>query len=186
MFFFRFKLKIKDFKVIGLNSYEVLASEYNKDTNEYKIDFKTPESQIDAEYEIDNKLNFTYVGMQLSTKGRLELNVKQARIIANATFGHDSEGNLMIKSMNVTEPESQTNKKFNYGEEVDEALDELSEMFTDIDSEISGAIVEAALPKLNEMLKKFKSVDELTETVIKMTGDKDSGIFGKGQPCNDI
>lgn len=164
----------------------MLASEYNGNTKEYKIDFKTPESQIEAEYEIDNKLNVTYVGMQLQTKARLEMNVKQARIIANVTFGQDSEGNLMINAMNVTEPESQTNKKFNYGEEVDEALDELSEMFTDIDGEISASIVEALLPKFNELLKKFKSVDELTETVIKMTGDKNSGLFGKGQPCNEI
>lgn len=184
--FFRFKLKINDFKMSGLNTYEVLASEYNKDSNEYRIDFKTPNSHLEAEYEIDNKLNVTYLGMHLTTKGKLELNIKEARLMVNVTFGQNSEGNLMIKAMNLTEPESQSKKKFDYGEEVDDALSELSEMLTDIDSEINDAIVEAALPKLNEMIKKFKTVDELTEAVVKFTGDKNSGLFGEHEPCNEI
>lgn len=170
----------------GLNSYEVLASEYNKDTKEYKIDFKTPNSYIEAEYDIVNKANVTYLGMHLTSKGKLELNVKEARVIANATFDHDTEGNLMIKAMNLTEPESQTNNKFNYGEEVDEALNELEEVLTEIDDGINEGIVEAIFPKINEMLRKFKSVEDLTVAVIKMTGDKNSGLFGKGEPCNKI
>lgn len=170
----------------GINSYEVITSEYNKETKEYRIDFKTPNSQIEVEYELNNKLNITYIGMQLSSEGKLELNVKEARVIANATFGHDPEGNLMIKAMNLTEPESQTNKKFNYGEEVDEALNELEDVLNDIDREIDTAITEAILPKINEMLKKFKTVEELTETVIKMSGDSNTGLFGKGEPCNKI
>lgn len=184
--FHRFKLKIKDFKMTGLNSYEVVSSDYNKDTKEYKIDLKTPNSHLEAEYEIDNKVNVSYVGMMLTSKGKLDLNVKEARVIVNVTFGEDSEGNLNIKTMNITEPEGQSHQKYNYGEEVDEAFSELSEMFKEIDGEMNEAIVEAVLPKLNDMLRRFKSVEELTETVIEMTGGKDTGLFGKGTPCNEI
>ncbi|KAL5284156.1 hypothetical protein ACFFRR_006439 [Megaselia abdita] len=182
----QFKLKIKSFKMTGLNSYEVLASEYNKETKEYKIDFKTPNGHIEAEYEIDNKLNVSYVGMKLNTKGTLQLDLKEARVIANVTFDNDSEGNLKIKAMNLTEPEGQTQEKYYYGEEVDEAMSELSELFNEVEGDLNEAIVEALLPKLNDMIKKFKTVEELTDTVIKMTGDKNSGLFGSEEPCNEI
>lgn len=142
---------------------------------EYRIELKTPESHYEIDYGMRTKLNVSYFNLQLESEGNLELKTKEARLRTNVSFGHDSDGKLMIKDVNFT---TETNKKFSYGEA--KALNKLPGMVFAIDDKVRKHLLEKLVPKMNRALKKFKSVDELTDVVIRMTAS-----LRRKATCND-
>lgn len=120
--------------------------------------------------------------MQFSSQGKFVIDREEGRILANVTF-EDSQDGLKIKAFNISETERQSNQKFNFGEQGALILKQLF----DIEDESKEARRDNFILRLEQVLKQFKSVEQLVYLINELTEEiKISGEIGKDQPCNEI
>lgn len=169
----------------GFTIDKIFSSIYNKETREYFLDYEMPKSRLNVSFEAGTKMNATKVQLQFSNKVDLDLNFDESRFFLNVTFGNDAQGRLMATKFNFSPPEIEP--KFNYGKSFIQVIEMLSSYLHVEDDDKSEDFVNQVLQEvLNEFLKQFKSVEELTEFVAKTASDETVELLRTHLPCNEV
>ncbi|KAL5284155.1 hypothetical protein ACFFRR_006438 [Megaselia abdita] len=172
---FILNLTLTKFKVAGGETYEVLDSIYKPDVRELELNLATPDLVVEVAYTMQTKLNSSYLSMDANTSGSYYLEIKQTNFHGKLIFGNTESGALMVDSFEVIESFSPQEGIYNYGPELQRQIDE---SFVEKDENINKAIEEFLIPKINEALAGFKTVEELTLNIEHGTGDDNTGLFG--------
>lgn len=163
------------FIIAGADSFEVLTSEYRADTRNYELNLKTPNICMDVDYTLRVKLNSSYLALKIDESKIFYLEIKPTNFHVQVTFGNLENGALIVTNIEVKEKFSPQEGIYYYGPDFQEIIDSI---FVTKDTFLDKALENFLLPRINEVLSQFSTVEEMALRIKEAVGDDNTGIFG--------
>lgn len=175
--------------ISGTNTFEIIASVYNNDTQEYYLHLISPRSQVLGSYSLYSKVNVGGIPIVLTGEGFIDLIAEDSRSMISFDFGESIEnGNLKMENLTFSDIvtgrfESRITgfmgdeRYSDFLNSVFESLVPLSQ--TEVMQQILAPYVELITNSLNPVLGLFQNVEELTEQLVRFTGPLDDGFLGQ-------
>ncbi|KAL5284984.1 hypothetical protein ACFFRR_006983 [Megaselia abdita] len=182
-------MNITNLYISGLNTYQVVVSDYDAATQTYTFLSDTPRVQLLGQYTLESTVVVGGLPIKMTGDGFLDMTMIDGRSIMSFNFGSDSNGKLTMESFtfkNMTCGEFQSrntgfmnnvnfstflNSVLENGMALVSSENELVDFMTSMYSKMM-------LETFNPMLKMFTSVDQLTTALIAATGNATTGVVG--------
>lgn len=186
---YRLELNITNLYVSGTNTFEIIASVYNNETNEYYLHLNSPKSQVLGTYSLYSKVNVGGFPIVFTGQGFVDLTAEDSRTVISFVFGKNIQnGNLKMENLTFSDIATghfvsritgfMDNEIYSdFLNSVFESVVPLTQ--TGLIQQIIAPIAEKTMNSLNPILGLFQSVDELTDQLVKFTGPMDTGFLGQ-------
>ncbi|KAL5287462.1 hypothetical protein ACFFRR_008391 [Megaselia abdita] len=184
------ELNITNLYVSGANTFEIVASVYDNETQEYYLHLNSPHSQVLGSYSLYSKVNVGGIPVVLTGKGFINLTAQGTRVVITFVFGKNSQnGNLKMENLAFSDIAiGQFDSRItgfmgdeNYSNFLNNVFEKavgLSQ--SDLFQQLLTTRSEAAMKAFNQVVSQFQNVNEVTEALVKSTGILDA-VF-PGQP----
>lgn len=185
----RLDLNITNLYISGTNTFEIIASVYNSDTQEYYLHLNSPKSQVLGSYSLYSKVNVGGFPISFTGQGYVDLTAEDSRTVIKFVFGKNIEnGNLKMENLTFSDIATGnfdsriTGFMDNeiYSDFLNSVLESVTPLAqTELIQQLIAPYAEETMNSLNPLLGLFQSVDELTEQLVKFTGPMDTGFLGE-------
>lgn len=182
-------MNITNLYISGLNTYQVVESNYDVATKTYTFLCDTPTTQILGQYTLNNTVMVAGVPIHMVGDGFLDMEIIDGRSVMSFNFGTDSTGSLTMenftyKDMTCGEFHSRNTgfmNNVNFSNYLNSVL-ESSMILVSSENALVGfatkAYAKMMMETFNPMLKQFQTVDQLTNALIAATGNSTVGVVG--------
>lgn len=173
----------------GTNTFEIVASVYNNETQEYYLQMNVPQSQVLGSYSLHSQIKIGGVPVVIAGNGFIDLTSEDTRVVISFVFGKNPQnGNLKMENLTFSDIATghfdsritgfMGNENYsNFLNSVFESLVPLAQ--TELIGKLLVPYQESTMNSLNPLLSLFKNVDELTEELVKFTGPMNAGFLGQ-------
>ncbi|KAL5284422.1 hypothetical protein ACFFRR_006614 [Megaselia abdita] len=182
-----FHMNITNLYIGGLNTFQIVGSDYDSTTQSYTLYIDTPTAQVLGEYKLDATVTAAGVPLHLTGDGFLDMESVDGRIILAMNFvtnsnGHLTMSNLKFKDMscgqfNARNTGFMENINFsNYlNSNMESGITLLNAQLVDV---VMTPYADMLMDIFNPILKQFSSVDQFTSALIAVSGNSTVGVFG--------
>lgn len=163
-------------QIDGFNTFEILESVYNNETQQFHFKYTLPKISLNAQYRL---VNNQFMNGNFGSNGTIKLGFsdESPHEIMFDVKKSSSSGKLYVENLEYVLPDSVKDillDKFK--------LDILVKMCP---QELKDFIYNDRLSVFNELFNKFDSVEDLAGYIDEEFGDSDKGLFGnRNTLCN--
>lgn len=180
-------MNITNLYISGLNTFQVVGSNYDAASQTYTLYMDTPTTQLLGEYSMTTNLTVAGVPIQMFGNGFLDIESVDGRVVITCQFGANSKGQLTMTSLkfhdmscgqfNVRNTGFMNNDNFsNFLNSVTE--DGMGLLNAQMAEVVMTPYADMLMDTFNPLLKYFTTVDQLTKALIAGTGNSTEGLFG--------
>ncbi|KAL5284413.1 hypothetical protein ACFFRR_006607 [Megaselia abdita] len=183
------ELNITNLYVSGTNTFEIVASVYNNETQEYYLHLNSPQYQVLGSYSLHSKVNVGGIPVVLTGKGFIDLTAQDTRVVITFVFGKNTQnGNLKMENLAFSDiATGQFDSRItgfmgdeNYSSFLNNVFESAVPLAqTELLQQLLAPYAESTMNSLNPVFSLFQNVDEVTEALIKFTGPMDAGFLGQ-------
>ncbi|KAL5284158.1 hypothetical protein ACFFRR_006441 [Megaselia abdita] len=186
---YEFFFDLNKVKVENLDTFNIVDSVYNKDTNQYKMKFILPQLALFANYTFNHKLDTKYLTGSFHHNGSVTLDLTdKSQYELSFYFNHNkTSGDLIVEKFNLTDSNS-TELKFDFGDN-EEIAGEVKDFFKKMEKEFGVGFDDVyddyMSSKLNKLFVGRKTVEEAADYFYKISGNSTHGPFEEPL-CNHV
>lgn len=180
-------MNITNLYISGLNTFQVVGSDYDSSTQTYTLYIDTPTTQLLGQYSMVNEVIVAGVPINMTGDGFLDMESVDGRVVISFNFGTGADGNLFMenlifKNMSCGEFHSRNTgfmENINYTTFLNSVFESgMNLLNSELSETIMAPYADMLMNTFNPLLKQFQTVEQLTSALVIGTGNSTVGEFG--------